>query len=138
MSEDIVIKYKKEASRIEEDFTYSEKSHYNASNYWSCVHYWIGIPNTIMIAVSGIEAFSGEGLIAEVLAIIATSVAALNTFLNPNEKSSNHKRRADEYLALKNQSRRFCEIDCERVTSDDKLHANLKELVNVSSIKFGL
>jgi hypothetical protein len=130
MSENIVIQYKKEANRIEEDSTYSEKSHYNASDYWSRVHYWIGIPNTIMIAASGIEAFNGEGLVAGVLAIIASSVAALNTFLNPNERSSNHKRCAGEYLTLKNQSRRFREIDCERITSDDKLYTLLKELVN--------
>ena len=42
-----------EAERIEEDATYSSKSHFNAEDTWVRRHYWLGIPSTILAAVAG-------------------------------------------------------------------------------------
>jgi len=44
---------RREAERIEEDATYSSKSHFNAEATWIRRHYCLGIPSTILAAVVG-------------------------------------------------------------------------------------
>jgi len=130
MNMDLLEEYKSEAGRIEEDSIHSSKAHYNASDRWGYVHLWIGIPNAILAAFAGIEAFTGSELLAGSLAIAVAAITAINTFLNPADKASSHKRCAGEYLALKNRARIFRQIDCERLQSEEKIDANLKELVD--------
>lgn len=42
-----------EAERVEEDATYSSKSHFNAEDTWVRRHYWLGIPATVLAAIAG-------------------------------------------------------------------------------------
>ena len=130
MNEELLKEYKAEANRIEEDSIHSSKSHYNASDRWSHIHLFIGIPNAILAAFAGIEAFKGSELLAGSLAIAVAAITAINTFLNPGDRASNHKRCAGEYLALKNRARIFNKIDCERLQSEDKIDTTFKELVD--------
>lgn len=100
----------KEASRIEEDALHSGKGHFNAGSIWSIVHLCLGIPTSILAAWAGIEAFANNPQLTALLAIIAAGLSATNTFLNPNEKATNHRSAGREFNALKNKARRFREI----------------------------
>ena len=51
---DIKAQIEKEANRIEEDATYSSKSHFNAGIGWAHYHYILGIVAAVASAVSGI------------------------------------------------------------------------------------
>ena len=100
----------KEASRIEEDALHSGKGHFNAGTVWSTVHLCLGIPTAILAAWAGIEAFAENPQLTALLALGAAGLSATSTFLNPNEKATNHRNAGREFNALKNKARRFREI----------------------------
>lgn len=126
-----------ECQRIEEDAEHSAKRHFNASYIWSWIHYLIGIPMTICAALAGIDAFSETPEWAGYLALATATLGALQTFMNPSGKSADHKGSGDEYLALRNKTRFFREIelaDLEKI----KAVQHIKELAegrdNLNSI----
>lgn len=100
-----------ECKRIEEDSEHSAKRHFNAACLWSWVHYLIGIPMTVCAAWAGIDAFSATPYWSGYLALATAALGALQTFLNAGGKSANHKSCGDEYLALRNNTRVFREIE---------------------------
>lgn len=51
--QEMVTALRREAERIEEDATYSSKSHFNAAQVWERRHYWLGIPATAFAAIAG-------------------------------------------------------------------------------------
>lgn len=114
---DVISKIRSECERIEEDVEHSAKRHFNASSMWSWVHYLIGIPMTICAAWAGIDAFSDVPKYSGYLALATAALAALQTFLNAGDQVSKHKNSGDEYLALRNQTRLFREIE---INEDDK------------------
>jgi hypothetical protein len=102
---------KQEAQNIEEDSIHSAKSHFNASSTWSGRHYWIGIPATVLGAAGGAAAIKSCPGIAGVLALLATILTGLLTFLKPAERASTHKTAGDQYLALRNDARIFHQVE---------------------------
>ena len=86
-----------EAKRIEEDATYSSKSHFDAASAWSHAYYWIGIPIAILSAIAGASAlskFEYHSEIAGILSILIAILSSVNVFLNPQQKASAHRRAA--------------------------------------------
>lgn len=129
MDDQILEEYRKEALRIEEDSIHSAKGHYNAADRWRYCHLWIGIPNAILAAISGVSAFEGSTVLAGSLAIAVAAVAAVNTFLNPGERAATHRRCGGEYLSLRNKSRIFMNITTHIYESDERLNISFEELV---------
>jgi hypothetical protein len=128
--DDILLKeYQREVARIMEDSLYSSKGHYNAADRWRRVHLWVGIPNAMLAAIAGLSAFKGAGLLAGSLAIAVAAITAINTFLNPGEISSTHKRCAGEYHSLRNRARIFINIVSQQNISPEELNAKFEELV---------
>ncbi|MFH1769638.1 MAG: SLATT domain-containing protein [Parcubacteria group bacterium] len=114
----------REAKRIEEDSLYSSKGHFYAAQSWTNLHLWIGIPTSIMAAIAGASAlsqFDNHQIVAGILAILVAALSAVATFINPNEKSSNHHSAGNSYNSLKNRARIFREIDIDLKTSEDLL-----------------
>ena len=130
MNENQLDEYINEAKRIEEDSLYSSKSHYNAAAGWQKVHFWAGIPNCILTAIAGLSAFEGATVLAGTLAILAASITASITFLNPEAKSSSHKNAATEYHSLRNRARIFINITTKKDISLDELSGIFDELAN--------
>lgn len=129
MDETLLQEYRSESSRITEDALHSSKGHYNAADRWRHVHLWIGIPNAILAAVAGVSAFNGSELVAGSLAVAVAAITAVNTFLNPGDRASTHKRCAGEYHSLRNRARIFNNIVCRQCTSTDELNARFEEMV---------
>lgn len=107
---------KKECLRIEEDAIHSAKGHYNASNSFKNVHYWIGVPTVIFSAWAGVDVFSNNANYAGYLALLVTTLAVLQTFINADDKAVKHKNSGNEFNSLKNQTRLMREVEINKLT----------------------
>lgn len=108
---DLKTKLVAEAQRIEEDAEHSMKGHYNAADRWSRHHLWVGLPAAILAAVAGAAAFKQLPEVAGILAILSTALTTVLTFLRPSERAENHKAVARQYVALRNRTRIFREVE---------------------------
>lgn len=103
---------RRETLRIEEDCTFSSKSHFNASSMWAKIHLLIGAITTILAAsTSGAAFWINSAPTAGILGLLVAGFSAVWTFLDPNEKSSSHRKAGDNYLTLRNNTRMFRELD---------------------------
>lgn len=132
----------KEADRIEECAQLTGKGHFVSSHYWKRLHYIIGVPLFIMASVLGTTAFSSldvQGKWASILAVSVAVLSALMTFLNPNEKATNHLNAGNSYNALENDVRIFRTIECwknepiEILSERIKNFSKYKDQLNASS-----
>ena len=115
------ISIESEAKRIEEDALYSSKGHFCAGARWNGVNLWLGIISTIFSAIAGASAlsqFDSHNIVAGVLAIFVAVFSALITFINPNEKASNHKNAGNRFNALRNDVRLFHQVELEKIILD--------------------
>ena len=119
-----------EAHRIEEDTEHSMKGHYNASERWSRYHLEIGLPAAILAAIAGAAAFKQCPDLAGTLAILSTALTTVLTFLKPSEHAESHKAVAGQYLALRNRTRIFREIELYGVVDTEVAKQRLIELAN--------
>jgi hypothetical protein len=101
----------REAARIEEDATYSSKSHFNAEDTWVRRNYLLGVPATALAAIAGAALVKSQPEWAGTLALLASLLTGLMTFLKPNERAAMHRAAAGQFLALKNEARLFREVD---------------------------
>lgn len=95
----------REAHRIEEDCTFSSKSHFEAERFWTSAHHWIGIPGALIAGTAGVSAFNEASVIAGALAIIAGALGGLATFLNPSARAADHHAVGTQYLTVRNKTR---------------------------------
>lgn len=116
-----------EAHRIEEDSLHSMKGHFNAGALWAKVHLILGIPSVVLAAWAGLEAFADNPAWTATLALLSASLTATITFLHPQQTADNYKNAGREYNRLKNQSRRFREIEV-LAAGDQSLVNRLTEL----------
>jgi hypothetical protein len=137
-----------EAKRISEDTIYCYAGHSQAARRWDEINLWLGIPTTIIAAITGVTSLSSNssspailGLSANVLvgvlAFLVAAISGLSTFLDPKNQASKHYLAAVAYLALHNDVRIFYQIDClsgqptsELAEQIKKLSARLNDLDN--------
>ncbi len=99
-----------DASRIEEDATYSSKGHYNSAAIWESRHMILGIGLAVMSAVGAVVLISPIPNNEAIAAVIATAVAgfsAVTTFLNPSAKAAQHHQYGSELNSIKDSARRL-------------------------------
>lgn len=121
-----------ESKRIEQDCLYSAKGHFVAANGWGKVHYWLGVPATILAALSGVSAISDYQVVTGILAIIVTSLSALLTFLEPSKKSASHLSAGNKYNSVRNSVRLFREV---KVDSIGSIEPSVQELDTLSNAR---
>lgn len=131
-----VVKY--QALRIWEDALYCSAGHFQESRWWEGVNLWMGIPTTIIAAITGITSLSDSGnssalsaasssMIIPLLAFTVAALSGLSTFLDPKGQASKHYHAASEYQALVNDIQLFCQIDCEKGNNLEQLEDNLRK-----------
>ncbi len=118
-----------ESLRIQEDSIHSAKSHFNASEHWNRVHYWIGIPTAILAAIASVSAFNDKGIWAGCIAIMVAALSAISTFINPSSNMNTHKSAGNSYLALRNRARIFRDIDIKMGYEQQELRNRFQELL---------
>ncbi len=106
---------KTELLRMEEDCTHSSKAHFNAATRWIRWHYVFGLPSVVLATAAGAAFFKGFPITAGAMTSVVAVLSGLMTFLKPSERSASHKSSGDQYLALRNDSRVFREIELEHV-----------------------
>ena len=124
----LIAALRREAERIEEDATYSSKSHFNAEATWIRRHYWLGIPSTILAAVAGATLVKSQPELASIFALAASLLTGLMTFLKPNERAASHRGAAGQFLALRNDARLFREVELLRADRPSEMPERLKTL----------
>ena len=128
MATSLVDEMHAEASRIEEDSLYSAKGHFEAGRAWGNMHLGLGIPTVVLAAIASASAFKEEIIAAGVLAIAASVLSAISTFLNPSERSQRHHQAGVKHNSLRNRIRMFRELDLKSGTGEVDLLASLKAL----------
>jgi len=121
----------KEAKRIEEDCLFSARGHFCAAQRWATIHLWLGIPAATLAAIAGassLSQFSNHNIIAGIIAIAVSALTAVATFLNPNEKATNHRYAGDQYNNLRNNVRLLAEIELDLAIDDKEILAELKDI----------
>jgi hypothetical protein len=104
---------------------------------WESANLWIGIPTTLLAALTGITSITdtagastlfglGAGVLTPLLAFTVAAMSGLATFLDPNKQSTKHYHVASEYQALVNDIRLFCEVECVKERHTDKLEDSLR------------
>lgn len=118
----------REAERLEEDAIYSSKSHFNAENTWVLRHYWLGVPATVLGAIAGAALVKSQPELASLFTLMASLLTGLMTFLKPNDRAAMHRAAAGQFLALRNETRFFREIELLDTARLDELPDKLKAL----------
>jgi hypothetical protein len=119
---------RREAERLEEDATYSSKSHFNAEDTWVRRNYWLGVPATVLGAVAGATLIKNQPEWATAFTLLASLLTGLMTFLKPNERAAMHRAVAGQFLTLRNEARFFREIELLQSDRQDELLERLKAL----------
>ena len=118
---------RKEALRLHEDAELTFKAHFVAAEKWENLNLCLGIPSIVLSVMAGSLALSKIVPYFEILAGIfgfaAATFTALLTFLKPIDRYEKHSKCGNRYLALRNDIRRFFEIEL----YTDKLESELKE-----------
>ncbi|BFU94373.1 MAG: hypothetical protein NTNFB02_10950 [Nitrospira sp.] len=128
MATSLVDEMHTEASRIEEDSLYSAKGHFEAGRAWGNVHLGLGIPTVVIAAIASASAFKEEIIAAGVLAIAASILSAISTFLNPSERSQLHHQAGVKHNSLRNRIRMFRDLDLKSEAGEADLLGSLKAL----------
>lgn|SRR5574338_334570 len=126
--EHVIAALRREAERVEEDATYSSKSHFNAEDTWLRRHYWFGVPATALSAVAGATLIKSQPELASIFTLAASLLMGLLTFLKPNERAALHRTAAGQFLALRNDARVFREIELLQENQSDDLAQGLMAL----------
>jgi len=113
-----------EIKRIEEDSIYSAKGHFYASQYLNILNTTLGVTASVISAIAGTSAFSqfdNHNLLAGILSMVVASLTAIITFINPNQRASEHLKVGNEYNALKNDARIFYLVKIDSIENSEAI-----------------
>lgn len=129
-----------EAKRIHEDALFALAGHTHEARWWDGVQLWLGIPTTVIAAITGVASLSSSpnnaatifgvnaNIVIGVLSFVVAAASGLSTFLDPKGKASKNYEAANAYASLLHEVRVFYQIDCLRSNNIDELETMLKQL----------
>lgn len=101
------------ATEIIVDSTWSARSLQKAAAHWAIVVLWLGVPASVIGALTaagaGVAAAFVRGIpaLAVTLAVVAALVAGMKAVLKPEETHQGYASKGAAYLALRNDTRHF-------------------------------
>ena len=98
-----------QARRYRTDITYNGRAHYKAADNAAAGHNWLGIPVIVATAIVGTSIFAtlasnpalGWKIIAGLISLVATTLAALQTFFKFSEAAERHRAAGAAFAALR-------------------------------------
>lgn len=116
----------KESLRIAEDTEHSGAQHFAAGQRWRKRATRLGLPATILIAATstgaGLSALVGWApWITAVLTFIVAIVVAIRDYLGADQQATAHSQKGARYFALRDDARRFANIEVPGPRSLDAL-----------------
>ena len=100
MTPEVVTASLSEVRRIQLESLWAAERHFAAETPWYHAHYTIGGLVAVLAALSGTAALQDWSILAAVIALLATILSALQTFLSPSEKAAVHHANAKNFEAL--------------------------------------
>ncbi|MDQ3691239.1 MAG: SLATT domain-containing protein [Chloroflexota bacterium] len=116
----------REANRVFVDAEYTGRQHMLAGQRWRTKATRIGLPVTIITAAAsagaGLSALLGWGTAPTViLGFIGALAGAVQAFFKPDDQAEAHSVKGNAIIALRNDARRFMNIDLQSSISTDAL-----------------
>lgn len=107
---------RKEALRIVEDTEHSGAQHFAAGQWWADRAFWLGLPVTVLIAVTstgaGLSALTGGATWLTALLTFAVAVAVpVRSFIDADGKAKAHSSKGARYFGLRDDARRFANLE---------------------------
>jgi hypothetical protein len=126
LSEDPIIT---ETRRIEEDCLYTSQTNFVAATFYDGLHLWLGIPAALASAAATATIITDHSkALAGVLALVATLLVAIQTFVNPERRAGQFNALGAEYRDLQAAARVFRTVDYLAIGADER-RARLHELM---------
>ncbi|MGC0363822.1 hypothetical protein ABH922_001806 [Rhodococcus sp. 27YEA15] len=122
-----------EASRIHESAKYCAQGQYEAAKRWRLQHWTLGVACAGLGTVGAILTFADcSQILAGTLTFLAAIVAAVLTGVRPDKLAERAQTTGNEYMTLRNDTRRFMNIYLANC-SDDEASARLEVLADRAS-----
>jgi dihydrodipicolinate synthase/N-acetylneuraminate lyase len=114
-------------------YTYrSALAQFYLANKWEKYHLYLGVLSTIFSVIAGTSLLSGSEkyeTVTGLLALVASALIALSTFLNPNRRSQEHYTAATSFLSISNKALFIYEVESIMGhKTNEKLMTELSEL----------
>jgi hypothetical protein len=84
------------------------------ANKWEKYHLYLGVFSTLFSVLAGTSLLSGSEkykLVTGLLALVASALIAISTFLNPNRRSQEHYTAATSFLGISNKALFIYEVE---------------------------
>lgn len=124
---------RREALRIHEDTEHTFKVHFVTAERWGNVNLWLGISAIILSVIAGSLALwkiiPKFEIFAGISGFSAAALTSLLSFLRPRDKYEIHMRFGNKYLSLRNDLRRFSNIELLSNRTEDELKAMLNKFI---------
>lgn len=124
---------KTESTKLSEDLEYIYKAYFSMAERQKALNLWLGVSSIILSAIAGSLAFSrlvpNFEVFAGISGFTAATLTALLIFLKPTENSERYLRLGKEYFALREDTRRFCDIELYTDQSEHELKSLLDTLI---------
>jgi hypothetical protein len=122
-----------EANRVLIDAEYTGRQHMLMGQWWRRRQTWIGLPVAIATgiasALAGIAPLLGWGAApTTVLGFLGAIAAAFNLFFRPEAQAQAHSTKGAQLIALRNEARRFMNLDLNTALSDDALADRVRSI----------
>ena len=127
-------KLKEEALRLCEDLEYVYKAHFAVAERQRHLNTWLGITSIILSAIAGSLALGrlvpNFEVFAGISGFTAATLTALLIFLKPKDSHERYLRYGRKYFALREDIRRFCEIEFLTDKPESELKTKLDTLIS--------
>jgi hypothetical protein len=109
MTEDPLIA---EVRTVETDALYTSQTNFVQATFFDRLNFWLGIPATIAAAAAATSIMADwSNVAAGIFALLAALLAAVQTFVAPERRATEHKQQGVAYRQLQGDARVFRTVD---------------------------
>ena len=110
-----------EARRVETDALYTGQANLVRATWFTTLHYLLGVPATASgVVAAAVIVAEKSPTVAGGAALLAAVLAALQTFLNTDQRVGEHTRQGNAYRSLETDARIFRTVDYESLTEAER------------------
>lgn len=122
-----------EAQRIAIDAEYTGRQHQMVGQEWRAKAKFLGLPVTLLAAITGTGAglsalLGGEAGLTAVLAFTGVVLGAIQGYFKPEDQAAKHSVKGAKCIAIRNDARRFRNLDLNSDKSLDALSERIQTL----------
>lgn len=101
-----------ETAEIEYEAAIAATAHYRSGRTWAQVNLMLGIPTSMLAAISGVSAVTEQNIyLTGGMAILVACLTSINTFLNPGEALNSHRKAKTIYDNIRREASLLKDVD---------------------------